>query len=230
MIAQNLIALVMVYILIILVFVVCNHYMKKRFEGNIRKIIHLSIGNFVFVWWLFTEWWIMIIFFVIPFALILLRTILRSDTTSVMGKATNEGSSTGLLFYVIAVGVLVTAFFGHFVAASVGIVAMTYGDSMGSIIGKRYGKHKLYNNKSLEGTVAVFIFTTIMAFVVIVFYSFLIANGLYSNSSANAIIPTWSVCIIAGTASALLEMTVPGNYDNIAVPIGVTSILCLLGM
>lgn len=64
----------------------------------------------------------------------------------------------------------------------------------------------------------------------IAFYSPLITNGLYSNSSANAIIPTWSVCIIAGTASALLEMTVPGNYDNIAVPIGVTSILCILGM
>lgn len=227
---QNIAGLVMIYCLISFVLLLCLHHLKKNPDANIRKIIHISIGNFVFIWWLFTEWWIMVVFFVIPFALILYKAILTSDRSSIIGTATNEGSGTGLLFYALAIGVLVCLFFNHFVAASIGIVAMTYGDSMGSIIGKRYGKHKIFHNKSVEGSLAVFAFTTIMAFVIIVFYSFLISNGLYSNSSASAIIPTWSVCIIAGIVATLLEMLTPGDYDNLTVPICVTLALCILGM
>jgi len=227
---QNITGLVVVYALISFVLLLCLYRIKKNPDANVRKIIHISIGNFVFIWWIFTEWWVMFVFFVLPFAFILYKTLLKSDRSSIIGRATNEGSGTGLLFYALAIGVIVSLFFHHFVAASIGIIAMTYGDSMGSIIGKRYGKHKMFHNKSLEGSIAVFAFTTIMAFVVIVFYSFLISNGLYSNSSASAIIPTWGVCIIAGIIAALLEMLTPGDLDNLTVPICVTLALCILGM
>lgn len=227
---QNIAGLVAVYALISFVLLLCLYRIKRNPDTNIRKIIHICIGNFVFIWWIFTEWWVMFVFFVLPFAFILYKTVLKSDGSSIIGKATNEGSGTGLLFYALAIGVIVSLFFNHFVAASIGIVAMTYGDSMGSIIGKRYGKHKMFHNKSLEGSLAVFAFTAIMAFVVIVFYSFLITNGLYSNSSASAIIPTWGVCILAGIIAAFLEMLTPGDLDNLTVPICVTLALCILGM
>jgi len=230
MVSQDVLALILVYSLIVVALAICIIKLHINPNSDIRKIVHIIIGNFVFIWWMFSDWWIMDIFFTIPFIIILLYVILKKDKSSVIGKATSEASNTGLLFYAVSIAVLVTFFFNHFVAASVGIVAMTYGDSMGNIIGKRYGKHKIIHDKSLEGSLAVFIFTAIMGFIVITFYSYLIATGNYSFSSADAIIPAWIICIFAGTFASIIELFTPGNIDNLLVPIGITVLLCLLGM
>jgi len=223
-------ALILVYALIAVTILICTLRIRKNSDADIRKPIHILIGNFVFVWWLFSAGWIMLAFFVVPFGMLVMWMMIRKGGPAAIGKATSEGSNTGLLFYVISIGILVALFFDHFVAASVGIAAMTYGDSMGSVIGKRFGKHKTFNQKSLEGSLAVFVFTAISAFVVILFYMFIIDNGYYSNSTADAIIPVWAVCILSGAVASVLEALSPGYLDNLIIPTVISVMLCMLGM
>ena len=226
---QNIVALVAVYALIGVTLALCILYSKRHPDKSIRKIIHIMIGNFVFVWWMFTDPWIMEIFFIIPFAVLILYSVIKEKNSTVVDRAVKEGSRTGLLFYVISIGILVALLFGHFAAASAGILAMTYGDCMGSVIGKRWGKHRTINGKSLEGSLAVFVFSAAAAFAVLTLYSFLIAGGYYSGD-VTGIIPIWAMCIIAGAVSAVLELLVPGDFDNLAVPLGTAATLCLLGL
>lgn len=226
----NAIGVILVYALICVTLVVCYILRKKNPDANIRKVIHFGIGNFIFIWWIFKDWWVMDVFFTVPFFLGLLYITLRDDGSSLVGSAVTQGNKTGLLFYVLSIMIVVTIFFEHFVAGSIGIAAMVYGDCAGSLIGKRYGKHKIFRSKSLEGTFAVFAVTAIMTGVVLLFYTFLISGGYYSISTADAIIPIWSICLLTGAVTALLEAVSPGEVDNVIISVGITLMLCALGM
>ncbi|MDI3483410.1 MAG: phytol kinase [Candidatus Methanomethylophilaceae archaeon] len=67
-----------------------------------------------------------------------------------IGQVSAEGHSMGLFFYACTITVMVLFFFEHFVAASIGIIAMTYGDGLSSLIGKRYGKREIYHGKMVR--------------------------------------------------------------------------------
>lgn len=229
---MDILAVLIVYGLIGLAMIIGSFLLKHNSKADARRVLHVVVGNFIFIWWLFSDRWAMEIFFVIPFIALLLYIMLRKDivSNSLISKAMVNGNNTGLLFYAISIGILVTLAFDHFVAASVGVAAMTYGDSMGRIVGKRFGKHKIINGKSLEGSFGVFAMSTVIALVVILFYTFLISNGYYSLSTADAILPIWLICPIVGLAAAVLEAVVPGDFDNLSLPLGITAILILLGM
>ncbi|MCQ2052697.1 MAG: hypothetical protein MJZ03_02005, partial [archaeon] len=57
------IGLVLVYGLIIVTLVLSAVVEKKYTNLDPRKIVHIGIGNFVFVWWMFTQSWVMLAFF-----------------------------------------------------------------------------------------------------------------------------------------------------------------------
>ena len=61
---NDLVALVLVYALIIAVLAVALIVQKRCGDRyDIRKIIHIGIGNFVFIWWMFENAWVMEAFF-----------------------------------------------------------------------------------------------------------------------------------------------------------------------
>jgi phytol kinase len=232
--SNDIIALVLVYILIAIVLVVSQLIQKKygdRFD--IRKIIHIGIGNFVFIWWMFEHAWVMEAFFAIPFAIILFFAMLKDNaiSNSALGDISqNKGHKPGLFLYVMSIVILVALCFNeHWSAASIGIVAMTWGDGFGSIIGKRYGKHKSFNGKSVEGTLAVFIVTAAVSMILMVFLGFMPLpdpTGIRLVAS----IPIWACCIIAGAVVSVTETFTPGWIDNIVNCMAVTAVMILLGL
>ncbi|MCQ2079790.1 MAG: hypothetical protein MJZ38_07040 [archaeon] len=228
------IALVLVYLIIVVALLVSLALERTgRFEGNTtRKIVHIGVGNFVFVWWMFTENWIMLVFFTIPFAILLFLAMFKGNaiSNSKIGKISNEdGHRTGLFLYAVSITIMVAFFFHNWVAASIGIIAMTYGDAFGSLVGKRWGKHKIMHHKSVEGTLAVMFSTAIIAFIVIAFYSFLITNGYYvGNATPNLPVPV--VCLLAGAVTAVLELLSPGQYDNLTIPTAVALVMVGVGL
>ncbi len=171
MLIQNVIGLVLVYAIIGASLGLSLLAERRGASDNtVRKIVHMGVGFFVFVWWMFTEWWIMAVFFTVPFAVILFLAMFKGNkiNSSKIGElSTEKGHRWGLFLYVIAINIMVFCFFGHWTAATIGIVAMTFGDAFGSIIGKRFGRHKLINGKSLEGSLGVFAFTALMALVIL---------------------------------------------------------------
>ncbi|MBO4502169.1 MAG: hypothetical protein J5707_00720, partial [Candidatus Methanomethylophilus sp.] len=117
----------------------------------------------------------------------------------------------------------------HWLAATLGIVAMTRGDGFGSIVGKKYGKHKIINGKSLEGTCAVFAATFICSMIIIVFYGFLASQGLFLGRTVD-VIPGLSFAAVAGVLAAIVEAICPGDFDNLLIPMTVLAAMILMGL
>ncbi len=230
---NDIVALVLVYVLIIAVLAIAFAVQKRSKTADVRKIIHIGIGNFVFVWWMFEHAWVMEAFFAIPFAAVLFTAMLKDNkiSNSALGDiANNKGHKQGLFLYVVSIAVVIALCFnGHWTAASIGIVAMTWGDGFGSIIGKRYGKHKSFNGKSVEGTLAVFAVTAIVSLVLVIFLG-MVTLPAGSGIILEASVPMWLCCIIAGCVVAVTETFSPGWIDNLVNCLAVTGVMILLGL
>jgi len=88
---------------------------------------------------------------------------------------------------------------------------MAYGDSLASIVGKRYGRrrYKLVADKSLEGSAAMF-FASFLSFTI----SLIFFSALYQFSVYEKIFPA----LAAGTVATLVESVSPMGFDNLTVP------------
>ncbi|HUX98085.1 MAG TPA: hypothetical protein VMV49_00905 [Candidatus Deferrimicrobium sp.] len=115
----------------------------------------------------------------------------------------------------LVAGIAIIGLFGQMIAIAA-IITFAFGDSFSTIIGERIGKHKLFYNKtkSVEGTIAFFIFT----FLLILGFYFL--GGYFY----------WLPALISALTGSLIESFIPSNYwldDNFAVPVGVGLVLYL---
>ncbi len=230
----DVVALVIVYAIIVVSLLLSFYAQKKQWKADTRKIVHIGVGNFVFVWWLFSSPWVMEVFFAIPFAIILLFAMFKNNIIgrSKIGDLTREqGNKTGLFFYAVSIGLIAYFCFGeHWTAASIAIVAMTYGDGFGSIIGKKYGKHKTIHGKSVEGSIAVFLATFIMGMVVCAAFFGFYSMGWYPDGLSYFDISIVWKCAVAGLITAIVETIAPGDIDNLLNPIIIAGSMCLLGL
>jgi phytol kinase len=230
--ASDAYGLVIVYLLIIVTLLLYVFLKRKDVCLDRRKMIHILIGNFVFIWWLFDSELPMLVFFTIPFMVLLFLSAPDSEVSflrqSIIGEASQKGHSYGLFFYAVSITVLVAFFFDHFIAASIGVIAMSYGDGFGSIVGRRMGKHPIKGSKTLEGSLGVFTATFIMTLVVVSFYDFIIGQGLYYTSFTGSF-PLLLMAFIAGAFTAVVELYSPGEYDNLIIPISVALLMAILG-
>lgn len=230
---QDIVALVLVY-MIIIVSLIASEVVKRRFPNvDARKIVHIGVGNFVFVWWMFSESWIMLAFFAIPFSVLLFIAMFEGNiiSRSRLGDISNrQGHRTGLFLYAVSIGVMIVFFKDHWIAASMGMVAMTYGDGFGSVIGKRFGKHKGLGGKSLEGSAGVLVVTALVGFILISLYGYLTSIGMYSGDVYGSVLPVWGTCMIAGLMAMMVEAFCPGKVDNLAISLCVATSMVLIGV
>lgn len=229
---QDYAGLVLVYAIIAISLAAALALDRRGSRADTRKVVHMGVGLFVLVWWMFSENWIMLVFFTVPFAAILFVMMLRGNALSgsrLGDMANNRGHRTGLFLYAVSITVLVALFWDHWTAASVGVAAMAWGDGMGSVVGRRYGRHPLVNGKSLEGSIGVFVTTFAASALIILFYGWLAASGYYSGDS-EGILPVWALSLAAASAATVLEAVCPGEYDNIVMPLAVASLMVLLGL
>lgn len=230
---QDYLGLALVYAIIGLSLAAALAMERNGSGADARKAVHIGVGLFVLVWWMFSENWIMLVFFTVPFAVILFVTMLRDNalSDSRLGDLANrDGHRTGLFLYAVSITVLVALFWDHWSAATVGVVAMTWGDGVGSLVGRRFGKHPMINGKSLEGSLAVFAATAVASFLVLAFYGWLISSGLYPAGDVTATVPLWTASLLAGALASVLEALCPGQYDNIVIPLVVATVMALLGL
>lgn len=230
---QDLVGLALVYAIIASSLAVALVMERRGTGGDARKVVHIGVGLFVLVWWMFSENWIMLVFFTVPFAVLLFIAMFRGNAVSesrLGDLANNKGHRTGLFFYAVTITILVAFFWDHWTAATIGVVAMTFGDGFGSIVGRRYGRHRILNGKSLEGSLAVFAATALAAAFIILYYGWLTASGFYPAGGSVASVPFWAAAVIAGSISMVLEAVCPGQYDNIVTPLAVALAMIALGL
>ena len=123
-----------------------------------------------------------------------------------MIKRNDENSSNVMgCIYMIGGAFIISIFSyinnGLLVPHALSIMSLGLGDPMACIIGKKFGKHKFKNGKSVEGIIGFIIGATI-------------AMYIFSH------IAIWKLLIIA-TVGALTEFY-SGDYDNLLIQIFVT--------
>jgi dolichol kinase len=88
-------------------------------------------------------------------------------------RISSSGHGLGLVYYAISWTILALIFFDQPWIIAVGIVAMSYGDGMASLIGMKYGKME-YNifgdTKTIEGSLTMFLVLIITLGIALVYY------------------------------------------------------------
>jgi len=207
---------------------------SKRFPGSYRKIIHILIGNIVFLWWVFDDRWPMGLLAALPFVPVLLMATpnspLRRKSLDPLRSASAAGHSYGLVYYAVSWTILAIFLFDDRMVAGIAIAAMSFGDGVGGLVGKRYGRRRLYHNKTYVGTIAVFLGTTVAALAVMAFYTFL--SGSMPQLNVPPLDPLYAVAVavLTGAYVAVVELLSPGEYDNLIVPLSTAALLLLAGL
>ena len=185
-------------------------------EGS-RKFIHVGVSN----WWI-----IAMIFFnsniyaaMVPALFVIINYI--SYKKQVFKAMERDGSKNdlGTVYFALSLLILALITFKNsefsYIGA-LGILIMGYGDGFAAIVGIKYGKHKfkvLGNSKSLEGSLAMFIFSfTVSLFI------------LYIFNPINIVL----FSLILALISTILEAFSPYGLDNLTVPLGTSLLYYLL--
>jgi dolichol kinase len=186
-----------------------------------RKIVHIGAGMWVFgVLALFDTWYIG----VIPFATFIGLNYLFYRYRFLEAVDAPD-SSPGTVYFAFSITVLFVLFWRTgspddkgFVAAA-GTMAMTWGDALAAIIGRRYGRRKYTINgatRTWEGSAVMFGAAALAMLLTIL---------LVPGSALAPLTPPISpmVAVIAALAAALIasvaEAFSPAGIDNISVPL-----------
>ena len=195
-----------------------------------RKLIHIGAGMWVFgVLLLFNHWEIGII----PFASFI-RLNYLFYRYRIIGAMDTQDSSPGTVYFAISV----TLLFGllwrpdgpvdSVAIAVAGIMAMTWGDALAALIGRRFGQHKYKVGNSVrswEGSAAMFVASTVAIFLVL-----LLLPGSSLSPLAKPFSLAWALltAVITATFATLAEAVSPHGTDNLSVPLVAAGVVWVL--
>jgi phytol kinase len=217
---NDFVGIAFVYIYVILLLIFTEKILSKKYPATSRKILHIMTGNIAFILPIFQTREMMAFLAAGPFILFTFLMSPYSPVKSVRGKTSEAGHGLGLVYYAIAWAVLAYIFFDTKEVIAIGILAMSYGDGLASIIGIKFGKKKYQifeDVKSYIGSYAMFIFTFIMMIIALLFYGKLSLN--YET--------LFLLLCIAGI-STIAEGVTPIGLDNLSVPFVAAGIYFLL--
>ena len=187
------------------------------------------VGNMIFAMPFFSDPWVMVWFLTLPITIGLFFLTEYSPIT-IKNSVTESGHALGLFFYALIWTVLIAVFamiapvgdpkFYIWIVA-LAIVPMVYGDGFAALIGQKFGRLKYTvfgGEKSVEGSLTMFVITSVMSvFVWVVF------------SSIGCTMPELNIVYILtiSAVATVCEALSYGGIDNLTVP-AITSILYYL--
>jgi dolichol kinase len=209
MVQSDLLGVAAVYIYVIVLILLTEKILSKKYPVQSRKFLHIMTGNIAFILPLFQTRWVMAFVAAGPFILFTFLMSPYSPIKSMRGKTSEAGHGLGLVYYAITWTVLAYVFFDHREIIAMGILAMSYGDGLASVIGIKYGERKytvFKDIKSYVGSLAMFVCTFLLLVIALVFY----AEPLTTRTVA------YLLCM-AGVATVVEGIT-PLGLDNLSVP------------
>jgi len=201
------VAAVYIYVAVLILFT--EKIFAKRYPVQSRKFLHIMTGNIAFILPLFETREIMAFVAAGPFILFTFLMSPYSPIKSMRGKTSEAGHGLGLVYYAITWTILAYVFFDHREIIAMGILAMSYGDGLASLIGIKYGvrKYTVFKDvKSYVGSLAMLICTFILLIIALLFYS----EPLTVRTAA------YLLCM-SGVAT-IVEGVTPLGLDNLSVP------------
>lgn len=232
---------VLVYVYIIFIFLVVEKMWKgDRAVG--RKILHIAMGNIVFILAFFDNWYaeVLIAGSALLFSLLItqrMQLYFLSKLTVLPGEesffrkayrkvikklslisASDAGNEWGLVYYCLMFTVLAGLFAKNPVVVAVGMLPLAYGDGLGAVIGRKFGRHpyRIIDKKSIEGSLAVFAGTAVSLLVGMVYYGVPLQNAAWMSAAIGLVI-------------MVVEGVTPKGLDNLAIPITAVVLFLLFG-
>ncbi|MEN9205285.1 MAG: hypothetical protein Q6K70_05700, partial [Thermostichales cyanobacterium DRC_bins_46] len=140
------------------VFALAEGLRARHWDGEIvRKVIHIGVGNIIWLAWLLQVPQGLGVGFSLLFSLLALLSYHIPILPSLNGVGRQ---SLGTFFYALSIGLLLALFWRDplRVFAVIGILVMTWGDALAALVGKRWGSHR-YScwgiGKSWEGSLTM---------------------------------------------------------------------------
>lgn len=213
---SDIIGLLFVYGYVVILLLISEKILSKHPQFS-RKFLHIMVGNILFILPLFDTWWVISFLAAAPFIPLTYLMSPYSPIKSVKDKISESGHGLGLVYYAISWTVLALLFFDKPWIIAVGIAAMSYGDGIASLVGQKYGKRK-YNifgdNKSVEGSTAMFLTLIITLGIVLAYYGVFPSNLL--------------ILIFVALVATILEGITPKGLDNLTACFGAVITYILL--
>lgn len=217
MININVIALITSFLFVFLIITLGTILEKKKIvskEGS-RKVIHIIVANW---WFIYMFMFNNILYALIPPITFIILNIFSYKYKIIDSMERDNSDSLGTIYYPISLLFLVI--FSYLIKdkiiSGIGILILGYGDGLAALVGKKYNKIKLLNNKTLFGTLTMFIISTIISTIFLIVFKDLKTITLIL------------VVFITAVSATILELFTKKGLDNLTIPIGVTIILYLL--
>lgn len=186
-----------------------------------RKIIHIGAGLWIWgILFLFDHWY----FGIIPFTtfIILNYIFYRQQTFEAMDT---EESTPGTVYFAISITVLFALLWrtegqnDRVPIAAAAVMAMTLGDALASLVGRRWGKHPYTvfgHSRSWEGTAAMAVFSLLGTFLTLYF---LPGSTLSPNSFPCGPVTALATAFVGTLVATASEALSPAGTDNLSVPL-----------
>jgi len=199
--------------LVLLIFLLRFVQLKTTLHPeSIRKILHLVMGLVTLAFpWIFNEAWPV---FILAFISMLLFSMLRfypplnRSIGSVLYSIKRD--SMGEFFFPLGVAALFYLADGNALLYSVSILALVVGDTAAALVGIRFGRlyyHSFKGKKTVEGSLAFFIITSLITFVLLQLFS--------DINNIHALL----ISLNLGIMLALVEASGSKGSDNFFIPI-----------
>lgn len=245
----DIIALIITFVLI-LVLIRVNDILRKREAVPIyvsRKVIHTFAGPvFLVCWLLFSgDGWsryfasVVAWIFVFLFLGLGLQIVKNEEFVRTMARSGEPREFLrGTLFYALVMAVCAimmwyvpantngTPNFAIFVPTAFLIFGpLAGGDGFADMVGRKWGKRKLFGEKSVAGSIAMFIFSILFTYGLLGIY-WLLINPV-QPVAISLIKPLIPVLVIALVAT-IVEILSPKTFDNLLIPIATVIVIYLL--
>lgn len=202
---SEIVGLILSYAFVGILFILSKYFsvlgLKREYN---RKFLHIAVSH----WWL-----IAIVYFnrvsiaIIPPLTFIISNIIARDYKLLDAMERKPNHNQGLIYYPLAMTLLIIFSFGIIhepYIGSLGLFTLAYGDGLAAVVGTTWGRHVIYLNKTLEGTIAMFVSSFIVILII-----------LTINNHSFVLLPT--LCI--STIATLLEVFSPSGYDNLLIPL-----------
>ena len=212
---NNLLGIVLSFVFVFMTIGISTVLNKKAIlddEGS-RKFIHIAVSN----------WWILAMltfddplwasFVPLMFVFINYLSMKKRVFTAMERKSGKQ--EWGTVYYAISLLILAYVTFAADLAyiGGIGILIMGYGDGFAALIGTRYGKHRLWFGKSIEGASVVLGFGIFISGIFFYIYS----PNLWLMKS-----------LVVGIVAMVVELFSPNGFDNLSLPLTVSLVSFLL--
>ena len=204
------------YLYLILLLLITD-ILNKKFNVNekiTRKIIHICVS---FCWIILYIYFKNTIHIIIPPITFIIVNYISYKKKLFKGME-NDDNSLGTVLYPVSVLVMciITYFIPeYYYAFGIGLFIMAFGDGLAPLVASKVKSKKLINNKTLSGSLTVFIVSII---VMLIFKCVFDINFTLINY------------ILVALISTLLELIGTKGLDNLYIPLGVSIVVYLMGV